>query len=158
MKGTPVTYTPSQIEAGLREATKILEIRYQWLGSLSYITTPLQPLSWPRTDMVDHRGLTVASSVIPNAILEAQNEIANLAVQEIIAGRSITFDTSPTGTLGVVIENTLGDLTQKYSEKTFAGSTATTYLSEDFFSYIDLLLKPFTSTSGRFQTSNVAVT
>ncbi len=159
-KGTTLVvskYTDVIAEAGLLEATKILEIKYSWLGSLSYILDPLQPLSWPRTGMTDHRGLTVVSNTIPSAVLQAQAEIAKLACDEIIAGRSLTFNTSPVGALGVVIENTLGDLTQKYSEKTFGGETATAYLSEDFYSYIALLLKPFLDATGAFSVKNTAI-
>jgi len=159
-KGTALVvskYTDVIAEAGLIEATKILEIKYSWLGTLSYIDSPLQPLSWPRNGVSDHRGLTVVSNTIPSAILQAQAEIAKLACDEIINGRSLTFNSSAEVDLGVVIENTLGDLTQKYSASRFTDSSAEGYLSSSFCSYINLLLKSFIRSSSKFQVINTAI-
>jgi len=103
-KGTTLnitTYTDPILEAGLREATKMLELRYTWLGTL---TSTTQPLTWPRTSMTDHRHIAVAVDAIPSALIEAQAEIAKLSADEIIAGRSMTYNTAGSGgTQGVII-------------------------------------------------------
>jgi hypothetical protein len=142
---------------------QVITLRYNYKSDLSYITGDAngslftQPLDFPRLALVDRRGLSVAPDVIPSAVIQAQYEIAYVASTEIIAGRSISYNANPIGTQGVVIENTLEGLTQKYSDKVFSGAVATSYLSEDFFEYIDLLLKPFTIGSGRFSVCNTAI-
>jgi len=47
-------------------------------------------------------------------------------------------------------------MTQKYSEEVFGTSATTSYLSKDFWTYIELLLKPFIDLPGGFQGKNVA--
>lgn len=74
----------------LVQATRVLESQFRWKG---YRTSAAQPLQWPRTNvMVGGRALF--TNAIPNALIQAQAEIA----RELLTAGG--FQTRPTNTGG----------------------------------------------------------
>jgi len=57
-----------QQEAAAREATDYLEGTYTWRGT---VRTTTQGLSWPRTNVVDDEGRSIASDSVPRAVVHA---------------------------------------------------------------------------------------
>lgn len=54
-------------------------VRRQWTGTAASAT---QRLAWPRVGMYDHKGAEIASTVIPQALKDAQSELAGQLLAE----------------------------------------------------------------------------
>lgn len=65
--------TTAQKEAALRMATRILDSRVCWLGTVAAST---QALVWPRTGLLLRTGAATAADAIPTAVQEATAELA----------------------------------------------------------------------------------
>lgn len=127
--------TVSVREACLREAAQYLDASYTWLG---HIYSELQVLAWPRVVSVDLEGRFVASDSIPQAIKNAQCELAEYARN---GGLAPALDRG-----GKIQSQTLGPLSQSFFESAPGNRT---------FPLIDLLVKNLVEggSGGAFQTS-----
>lgn len=68
-------------EAALRKATQFIDATYQrrWRGVR---TNEIQALAWPRSNVEDVDGYTIASNAMPTKLLEATFEAALLHITE----------------------------------------------------------------------------
>jgi len=143
------TLTDPTIEAALFETgTTLLEIMFNYKGCISYPDTP-QALSFPRTGLVDRRGLVVAEDAVPPELLAAQNELArSVAINDRLA-----YSDAPDNT-GAVKKEKLDVLMTEY----FGPGTAPSILiTQDVEAYVTKLLAPYIKGSNRFQINNIAV-
>lgn len=60
-------------EAALRSAATYLDQSYEWQGSISDIA---QAMAWPRQEVTDREGRDIAKDTVPNAVKNAQIELA----------------------------------------------------------------------------------
>lgn len=63
----------SEKEAALKEATRVLDEQFTWLGTLSNSS---QSLGWPRTGFTDPDGRVIASDAIPKRVKDATCNLA----------------------------------------------------------------------------------
>lgn len=67
--------TDTQKEFALKEAAVYLDTSYVWKGS---ITSDSQVMSWPRKEVKDKEGRSIANDAIPARLKDAQTEMAFL--------------------------------------------------------------------------------
>lgn len=71
---TPLAQTDPQIEALMQHACRVLDAAFDWTGVAAVAS--MQALAWPRTGMLNRNGYAIASTVIPQALKDAQCELA----------------------------------------------------------------------------------
>ena len=145
--------TDPQITAALFETgTILLEVCFKYKGYITYPLTP-QALSWPRTGLVDRRGLVVAVDSIPPELQAAQNELAKHVALEVIAGNRYAYSDSPSN-IGAEKRNKLDTLEEEFYGP---GTAANLQISSSVSAYVSKLLKPYITGGNAFQVVNVAV-
>lgn len=144
--------TSAQKIAGLvGAATQILEICYEYRGTITHTESPIQPLLWPRTGLCDRRGLKISKTSIPADIKKAQIELARqLATQS-----NYLYSDSPTNT-GAIKREKLDVLEQEFFGP---GSEIVTTVAKTADGWIRKILAPYiTGASSTFLVNNRAVT
>lgn len=63
----------SEKESALKEATRVIDEQFKWLGTLSNSS---QSLGWPRTGFIDADGRAFASDAIPKRVKDATCNLA----------------------------------------------------------------------------------
>jgi hypothetical protein len=130
--------TVTQKEQWLRIACQQMEARYRllWKGSKrnDSLAVAYQPLSWPRTDVVDEDEIEIDDQTIPQLVKNAQAEIAWL----VESGRSFVTTEVKASDVQVTSES-VGPISVSYSQSTQHTST---------FPLIDQMLVPLANVSG----------
>lgn len=78
-RNTTLTQTDDELAAAIIIATQHVDYNYTFKGS---IVNSTQSLAWPRTGVVDGRGVTIANNVIP---VQLKNAIAEFAQRQATA-------------------------------------------------------------------------
>lgn len=69
-------------EAALKQAARLLDASFRWTGAAVDGT---QALTWPRSGMLSRNGFAIATTVVPQALKDAQSEFAR---QLLVADRT----------------------------------------------------------------------
>jgi len=69
------TKTDDEKEFALLISARVLDLSYQWKGSITDDTTP-QDLAWPRQDVFDKENRELDKDTVPQRIKDAQVELA----------------------------------------------------------------------------------
>lgn len=120
---------PNIAEAALRRARLYLDASYSWVGVKA---TQSQALQWPRSTSILVDGYSVATDTIPQAIKDAQCELAYL-----IQAGTDPLATISQGALSSITETVVGAVSRS---KTFAAGTERDRAA---FPAVDALVGPY---------------
>ena len=111
----PATWTGSTSalqESALKYAAQTLGGAFDWEGKVTSLT---QTLCWPRSSAADREDRTIASNVIPQAVKDAQCELALIHLGTAL---NQTHDRG-----GAVISEKIGPIETRFSENAPAEAT-----------------------------------
>ena len=74
--------TDDEKDQALLQSLRVLDEFFEWKGTPTSYELTTQPLSWPRYGVTDRDGRLFPSNEVPDAIKEAQAELANFLLGE----------------------------------------------------------------------------